>query len=53
MKVVFTAEAAANLDEILTDIAEHFPDAYEGFQARVQAVLSANRVVARGGANDR
>ena len=38
MKVVYTAEALRNLEAILEYIAAHLPAAYEGFEARLNAI---------------
>ncbi|MDI1266592.1 MAG: type II toxin-antitoxin system RelE/ParE family toxin [bacterium] len=40
MKVVFTTEALADLDDILEYISNHYPAIYEAFHNRLQAVVA-------------
>ena len=40
MKVVFTDEALANLDGILSFIASNYPSIYDAFQSRLRSVVA-------------
>lgn len=40
MKVILSAQAEADLGEILADISAHFPGSYPGFEARLRAILA-------------
>ena len=39
MKVVFSAQAEADFNDIFADIEANFPSAYEGFEDRLKAIL--------------
>ena len=56
MKVVFTDEALANLDGILSFIASNYPSIYDAFQSRLDRwspALATGRRAPRKGTTDR